>query len=550
MRLLKALVNSLVSGIFFSLLLALLLYDLNISLNFKISSLAQFTLFSALSYGLVVSVICLLIYLIFQFFLDKKIKITIISPSFLTISFSFLILLFLIIFRTNYKHFYSIFNPEIRTLLRSQMIFLLVVAVLGLITFYLFRFYRKSALFFIVYFALFWAAMFLVFLQRLNYPLLLTPLKVAHFEARDIDKKITIIGLEGLSFDFIIPFISEGKLPNFSVLVDNGSWGKLGNFSPNEPIVLNNSVNTGKYPFKHRQVSPHSYRLLYCKEEIEVVPRYIFFRQLIRPGFLEILPREKTSQPVKDIWKIFEDNRIAYLKRDWPYDEKEVKPSPKAEKLFLQFYEDLQDETSDIFAFAKEAFFLDYEREAKASEEKNQQKPQFFYFLLNGLNIVETYFYKYSFPELIGNLEQEEINKFGFVIEKYYRFYDQILGKLLASMKEDELLIVYSSHGIEPLPLWKRFVEWILGNEDVSAYHENAPDGVILFYGKGIARGKNIEGMRIIDIAPTLLYYLGLPVGRDMDGIVKSSVFQEDFTTENPIFYISSYEEISIKAPS
>jgi len=549
MRFLKALVNSLVSGIFFSLLLALLIYDLNVGLDFKISSLVQFTFFSALSYGLVVFIICFLIYLIFQFFFEKKIKIAFISPSFLTISFSFLILVFLTIFRANYRHFLTIFNPEIRTLLRSQMIFLLVAAVLGLVTFYLFHFYRKSALFYLIYFSLFWAAIFLVFLQRLNYPLPLTPNKVAHFEAREIDKKITIVGLEGLSFDFIIPFISEGKLPNFSVIVDNGSWGKLANFSPNEPIVLNNSFNTGKFPFKHRRISPHSYRLLYCKEEVEVVPRYIFFRQLIRPGFLQILPMEKSSHLVKDIWKIFEDNRIAYLKRDWPYDEEEVMPSPKAEKLFLQFYEDLQFEESDIFTFAKNAFFLDYEWEAKALEEKNQKKPQFYYFLLNGLNIVEAYFYKYSFPELIGSLEQEEIDKFGLVIEKYYKFYDQILGKLLASMKEDELLIVYSPHGIEPLPLWKRFIEWILGNKDVSAYHENAPEGVILFYGKGIARGKNIEGMRIIDIAPTLLYYLGLPVGRDMDGIVKSSVFMKDFTTENPIFYISSYEEISIKPP-
>jgi len=550
MRLLKALINSLLSGIFFASLLALLIYDLNTSLDFKISSLVQFSLFLSLSYGLVVCVICLLIYLIFQFFFDKKIKIAFISPSFLTISFSFLILLFLIIFRTNYRYFFTIFNPEITTLLRSQMIFLLVAAVLGLVTFYLYHFYRKSALFFLVYFALFWAIMFYVFLQRVNYPVPLTMSRVAHFEARDIDKKISIIGLEGLSFDFIIPLISEGKLPNISVLVDNGSWGKLKNFSPNEAIILNNSFNTGKYPSKHRKVSPHSYRLLYCKEEVEVVPRYIFFRQLIRSGFLEILPPKQSSLPVKDIWKIFEDNRIAYLKKDWPYGAEEIKPSPRAEKLFLQFYEDLQHETSDIFAFARDAFFLDYEWEARALEEKNQQKPQFFYFLLNGLNIIETYFYKYSFPELIGNIEQEDINKYGFVIEKYYKFYDQLLGKHLASMKEDELLIVYSSHGIEPLPLWKRFVEWILGNKDVSAYHENAPEGVILFYGKGISRGKNIEGMRIIDIAPTLLYYLGLPVGRDMDGIVKSSVFMKDFTSENPIFYISSYEEISIKPPS
>ena len=69
------------------------------------------------------------------------------------------------------------------------------------------------------------------------------------------------------------------------------------------------------------------------------------------------------------------------------------------------------------------------------------------------------------------------------------------------------------------------------------------PDGVVFFYGNGIGKRNTVEGMRIVDIAPTLLYYLGLPVGKDMDGIVQSPVFVGDFTAENPIFSISSYEE-------
>ena len=55
--------------------------------------------------------------------------------------------------------------------------------------------------------------------------------------------------------------------------------------------------------------------------------------------------------------------------------------------------------------------------------------------------------------------------------------------------------------------------------------------------------------MKLIDIAPTLLNYLGLPVGKDMDGIVNSSIFMERFKLGNPVLYISSYEEIAIKQP-
>jgi len=55
--------------------------------------------------------------------------------------------------------------------------------------------------------------------------------------------------------------------------------------------------------------------------------------------------------------------------------------------------------------------------------------------------------------------------------------------------------------------------------------------------------------MRIVDLAPTLLYYLGLPVGRDMDGIARTDVFGRDFIADNPVIYISSYDEFEIIPP-
>jgi len=35
-----------------------------------------------------------------------------------------------------------------------------------------------------------------------------------------------------------------------------------------------------------------------------------------------------------------------------------------------------------------------------------------------------------------------------------------------------------------------------------------------------------------------------------MDGIVYSSIFRKEFKLENPVLYISSYEEHSIKQPN
>lgn len=548
MKFLKVLINSLISGFFFSILLSLLILDLNINLNFRILFFGQVTLFLTITYGLLISLLCLVLFFIFQFISDKNIQLAVISPSFLSISFSLLIVLFLALFKTNQDYYFSFFGPEIKSLLKTQTVILILLAIIGLIAFYGFRRYKKNAYFFWTYFALLGALMIFIFYQRGNFPTLSQPVKVANLEAKKIDKRVTIIGLEGLDFDFLIPLINDGKLPNLTWFVEKGTWGKLETLSPSEPLALNNSFNTGKLPNKHRQISLYKYRLLNPNAEIEIFPHYTFFRQLTRTGLLRITPNQSESI-TKDIWEVFAGNKISYLKRDWPYQRGEVSPSEKTEKLFNSFFQELQYETSNIFSKLQQAFFRDYEYEEKVLEEKNKTQPQLVYFLLNGLNIVETYFYKYSFPDLFGDIDQKEINKYSSVIEKYYQFYDQIIGKYLASMKEDELLIIYSPHGIEPLPLWKRVVERILGNPEVSAYHENAPEGVIFFYGKSIVKGKNIEGTRLIDIAPTLLYYLGLLVGKDMDGIVQSSIFVDEFTAENPVPYIFSYDEVTIKKP-
>ncbi len=549
MKFLKALVNSLITGAFFSVLLALLVYNLNINLPFKILFFGQLSLFAFITYGLLVAILSLLFFFILKFIFGAEFRIHFISPSFLALSFSIVIAFFLLIFKTNYDYFLSFFNQETRDLLNRQFLTLLFLAVLGFICFYAFHQYKKNAIFLCLYFAFFIAAMYYAFQQRLSYPLPLRPEKVANLEAKEIDKKVTIIGLEGMSFDVMIPLINEGKLPNFAWLLEEGSWGRLDNFSPTDPVILNSSFNSGKFPSGHRKVSLFKYRILKTDQEFEVIPRFIFFGQLLRTGLLlrsELDPSWRSD----DIWAIFRDNDTPFILKDWQESQGIINPSQRAVTRFNHFFKDLKLDTSQMFNIVRRAFFDDFEFEDQVTRQRNEIQPKIVYFILNGLNIVERYFYKYTFPDLFGNIDQDEINRYSAVIEKYYQFYDEIIGRYLASRKEDELLIVYSPHGIEPLPLWKRVVEWIIGNVEISAYHELAPEGVVFFNGREILRGNSIQDARLIDIAPTLLHYLGLPIGKDMDGIVVSSIFREEFKLENPVLYISSYEEHSIKQPN
>lgn len=547
MKFLKVLINSLICGVFFSVLILLLVLDLNINLEINLYFVLQLLFFFFITYGLVIMLFSMAWFFIVQFFSGRKLNIAFVSPAFMIISWSILIVVFLVLFRANVALFSSFFDSGTHQLLRIQAGALLFMAVLGLFSSLGYIRYKKRIVFGLVYFLLAAGALFYTFYQRTLFPGPPVYEKVAQLAAKGIEKKVTIIGLEGLSFDFIVPLTAENKLPNFSWLMEEGSWGKLESFTPNEALILNTSFNTGKYPYKHRRVSNHEYFVFNSRQGLQTTPRYIFFRQLT---LLKLL-HSRYKQPVvfsKDIWDIFAANKRVYLKEDSPRRSFSQEISPEAETIFSRFFKDLRFETSEVFDVVKRAFCADVEFDATVSQKKEELMPQFLYMLLPGLNIAETFFYKYSYPDLFGEFDQEEIDKYNSVIERYYQYYDEIIGRYAASKMDDELLVIYSSHGVEPLPLLKRYLERLLGNSEVSAYHEYGPDGLVFFVGKDITKGNYIEGMKLVDLAPTFLHYLGLPVGKDMDGIVNSSIFSGEFKTE-PVLFISTYEEHDIKNP-
>ena len=61
-------------------------------------------------------------------------------------------------------------------------------------------------------------------------------------------------------------------------------------------------------------------------------------------------------------------------------------------------------------------------------------------------------------------------------------------------------------------------------------------------YGASVAEVRQLRRASIVDVVPTVLYFLGLPIGRDMDGYARTDLFQPAFTDERPITFIPTYE--------
>ena len=77
-----------------------------------------------------------------------------------------------------------------------------------------------------------------------------------------------------------------------------------------------------------------------------------------------------------------------------------------------------------------------------------------------------------------------------------------------------------------------------------------APDGLLVLYGDGIRAPSLLTGARLVDLAPTLLYSLGAPVARDLDGRVLTSAFDRPHLARRPLSFLPSYETLTTDAPS
>jgi hypothetical protein len=160
----------------------------------------------------------------------------------------------------------------------------------------------------------------------------------------------------------------------------------------------------------------------------------------------------------------------------------------------------------------------------------------------SSLDPIGHYYLRYANPSAFGDVTDDERRRFGSVLESHYSFIDAAIGRAIEALGPDDLLLVVSGYGMEPLGFGKRLLEVMIGDRDLSGTHEGAPDGFLMAYGPSIARSRLLPRGSVVDLVPTLLYFLGLPIGRDMDGFARTDLFQRTYTDERPITFIPTYD--------
>lgn len=394
--------------------------------------------------------------------------------------------------------------------------------------------------------------------------------------AADNGPRVVVVCLDGASLDVISPAVAAGRLPNFGRLLDRGASMHLATTRPTQPEPVWASAMTGKWPARHGIRSSARYRPHNGDVTLDLLPDYLFSQALVRYGFLVEVPHRPAALRARPLWQIAGSRGIrtgvvglplthpagpveGFLVSDRfhrradsesmldgepaIYPARLEEAAVEAARAAVSEPEALRARLDLLPATGESGSSVDADRlhHALALQLASVERVRLLAVRYAGLDAVAHYYLRYAMPEVFGDVSEAEQRQFGRVLEDYYAYVDTLLGELLAGLGDGDLLVVVSGFGMEPLTPGKRLLERLVGNPRFSGTHERAPDGFLLAYGSAVEPGRLARGA-VVDIAPTLLYFLGLPVARDMDGFARTDIFKRAFTAERTITFIPSYD--------
>ena len=391
-----------------------------------------------------------------------------------------------------------------------------------------------------------------------------------------VEPRVSMLLLDGASLEYILLRAAEGRLPNFSRLLDTGATLDLATVRPTGPGSVWASVATGMYPAKTGVRSGANYFALGNRQPIDLLPDHCFSHALVHLGIVRQEANDATAWRSSPLWSILSAEGIPVGLVGWPLpypapkvlgfavsdrfhellgstlelDERAVFPAtvlPAVRDAFVAASGGEQLPLVSASASASTVDMLDATvglRDRRYSRTLHDLRrgsaARFLAVRYQGLDTVGHFYMGDTQPSGVTQPTELERRRHLQVLERYYSYIDAEVGDALDALNAGDLLLVVSGYGMQRQNPLKQMAGRLLGDPDLSGTHERAPDGFLMAYGSVVEPGRPQRGS-IVDVAPTVLYFLGLPVGRDMDGFARTDLFTRAFTAERPIAFIPTY---------
>ena len=377
--------------------------------------------------------------------------------------------------------------------------------------------------------------------------------------------RVLLVGLDGADWNIVDPLRQAGRMPHLDRLVRGGTRARLKTIAPMLSPVLWTSIATGVVPQRHGILD----FVTGTAQDGGQVP--VSARQRRVKAFWNILSERGLSVGVAGWWATWPaeqvngfivSDRVAYqLLGVRPVEERnrdgKVFPASGDERVIAATVAPESIGPGDLKAFLrlpadpaalpeKESRLVDDLRTVVASGRTYTaatlalaagRPPDLTAVYFEGTDTVAHLFMPYAPPPLEG-IEPGAQRRFGKAVDAYYEEADRLLGQLIDGL-QPATVVVLSDHGFRTGDNRPR-TESRPGYGAAADWHRHY--GIAVFHGPAFRRGADLEEVSLLDIAPTLLRLVGLPVGEDMDGRPIAAAFDPAWQAAHPEQYIASWE--------
>jgi len=394
-----------------------------------------------------------------------------------------------------------------------------------------------------------------------------TPLRALVEGQRAVD--LYVVGIDAATLDALLPLAEQGRLPFIGELLREGSSARLRSFTPTRQQPLWTTLATGKYPHRHgvRGDTTQPAPFLYPGARLRLLPVGIGFAHW---GTLGTRPQPvgADDRQARTLWEILARLGVPTGVVGWapaaspglafalpePFftgHAGAAAPPGAARAALFRVSDPAQIDPPLLEAFgsppapaAVRALAGDLWRETAAFWLLDRRPPAHALLLrLPGLGVVSHRWFGGYVAHQLENVQAERPAQAARLVEEYYRHLDDYLAQLWNRTRGPRLLAVVSPYGVTAAGGWRRATTF--GRVPLEGVLTGDADGVLLLRGEGIRGAGFVNEARVEDVVPTLLYGLGLPVGRDMDGRALTGVFDPAYLAAHPLSFVPSYEALT-----
>lgn len=383
--------------------------------------------------------------------------------------------------------------------------------------------------------------------------------------------RVILIGWDAADWQIADPLIKAGKLPNLKRLIANGTKAYMRSSQPMLSPLLWTSIATGKYATEHGILD----FLITDPKTHKPAPINSTFRRsmalwnmLTESGKSSAFVAWWATWPAEHVNGYMVSDRVSYslfslgkapeTNLTWPEQyysevksklvtEKDITDQQLSEFIHLSPSE-ISKERTVVYPQGKTnpvAYLAEILAGAKnyhdiALDLLSKQKYDLLGCYFESIDQAGHIFQHYMAPKMTM-VTDEEYRRYKDVVPKIYEYTDQLTGDLLKSMSSDTVVILTSDHGFKngagrPTDFAPSF------NERPAYWHRGY--GIFVMSGGPVRKGSSIDTVTIYEAAPTILYLLGLPIGKDLPGKVLIEALEKPFAEQHQAHSIASWEPL------